>query len=74
VTPKARGENSLLIVSGLNNVPEVQMGSTSANDGVPATGGAGTYERVGYYHADSQKLDNLVFLGNHGGQGSGVFD
>lgn len=32
------------------------------------------YDRIGFYHASSQTVENLVFLGNHGGQGSGVFD
>ncbi|KAF4636863.1 hypothetical protein G7Y89_g1231 [Cudoniella acicularis] len=40
----------------------------------PSTGGAGTYNRIGYYNSASQTLDNLAFLGNYGGQGSGVFD
>ena len=35
---------------------------------------ADTYTRIGYYDSVSQTVDNLVFLGNHGGQGSGVFD
>ncbi|RDW87559.1 hypothetical protein BP5796_03253 [Coleophoma crateriformis] len=32
------------------------------------------YTRIGYYDSVSQTLDNLVFLGNHGGEGSGVVD
>lgn len=32
------------------------------------------FDRIGFYHASSQVCENLVFLGNHGGQGSGVFD
>lgn len=32
------------------------------------------YSRIGYYNAATQVLDGLTFLGNHGGQGSGVFD
>ena len=32
------------------------------------------YQRMGYYHSTSQTMDNLVFLGNYGGQGSGCFD
>ena len=36
---------------------------------------AAKFERSGYYSAEEQKLENLVFLGNHGGEGcSGVFD
>ncbi|KAG4440986.1 hypothetical protein IFR05_003550 [Cadophora sp. M221] len=32
------------------------------------------YSRTSYYDSVSQTADNIVFLGNHGGQGSGVFD
>ncbi|KAG0651197.1 Allergen Asp [Hyphodiscus hymeniophilus] len=32
------------------------------------------YQRIGYYNSVNQTLDNLVFLGNYGGQGSGCFD
>lgn len=34
----------------------------------------GAYSRTGYYDSESQTLDGLTFLGNYGGQGSGVFD
>ncbi|KAM3067696.1 target of Sbf [Clarireedia jacksonii] len=33
-----------------------------------------SFSRIGYYNSVQQILDNLVFLGNHGGQGSGVWD
>jgi len=33
-----------------------------------------SYKRIGYYEASSQTVEKLVFLGNFGGQGSGVFD
>ncbi|UNI23509.1 target of Sbf [Purpureocillium takamizusanense] len=33
-----------------------------------------TWHRVSYYHAAKQLVDNMVFLGMYGGQGSGVFD
>lgn len=32
------------------------------------------YTRSGYYDAESQTLDGLTFLGNYGGDGSGIFD
>lgn len=35
---------------------------------------AGTWNRGAYYNAASQTANNLVFLGNYGGQGSGVWD
>ena len=34
----------------------------------------GAWSRVAYYNADQQVADNMVFLGNYGGQGSGVWD
>lgn len=34
----------------------------------------GDYKRTGYYDADAGTADGLVFLGQKGGQGSGVFD
>jgi hypothetical protein len=44
----------------------------------PVTDAAGpdVYQRIGYYDSASQTMDNLVFLGNYGGEtgGSGVFD
>lgn len=36
-------------------------------------GAGGSYERKGYYHAPSQTSEHLTFMGNFGGQGSGVF-
>ncbi|OAA46888.1 hypothetical protein NOR_02524 [Metarhizium rileyi] len=32
------------------------------------------WDRVAYYNAEKQESENVVFMGNHGGQGSGVFD
>jgi hypothetical protein len=34
----------------------------------------GEFSRIGYYDSSTQHLDGLTFLGNHGGDGSGVFD
>lgn len=34
----------------------------------------GDWSRVAYYNANDGVADNLVFLGNYGGEGSGVFD
>ncbi|KAJ4164424.1 hypothetical protein LMH87_006100 [Akanthomyces muscarius] len=39
----------------------------------PAASGQ-DWDRTSYYSADSQTAENLVFLGNYGGQGSGVWD
>lgn len=36
--------------------------------------GEAAYTRTGYYDSESQTLDSLTFLGNYGGQGSGVWD
>ncbi|OAA61576.1 hypothetical protein ISF_05655 [Cordyceps fumosorosea ARSEF 2679] len=45
----------------------------------PPTGGGSSpsgkdWDRTSYYSAESQQADNLVFLGNYGGAGSGTFD
>ncbi|POR32729.1 Protein TOS1 [Tolypocladium paradoxum] len=32
------------------------------------------WNRVAYYNAEKKVVENMVFLGNYGGQGSGVFD
>ncbi|KAM0440929.1 hypothetical protein ACHAPT_000232 [Fusarium lateritium] len=39
----------------------------------PAAAG-GSWARTSYYNAEQQAADNIVFLGNYGGDGSGVFD
>lgn len=60
--------------------PSVQSqaakGPSAANPSLTSSGTSNSlvYERIGYYQSTSQTVDNLVFLGNHGGQGSGVFD
>jgi hypothetical protein len=48
--------------------------SASSSSTASASAGSGAYTRIGYYDSESQTLDGLVFLGNHGGAGSGVFD
>ncbi|CAD6442185.1 96f09121-de62-402b-b8d4-8d082bf913ba [Sclerotinia trifoliorum] len=54
------------------SLPESQV-SASATASTTAVG-SGSYSRIGYYDSVEQTLDNLVFLGNYGGQGSGVFN
>ncbi|KGQ12061.1 Protein TOS1 [Beauveria bassiana D1-5] len=39
----------------------------------PAASGK-DWDRTSYYNAETQEAENLVFLANYGGQGSGVFD
>ncbi|WXC55040.1 hypothetical protein SNK03_001013 [Fusarium graminearum] len=34
----------------------------------------GNWERTSYYNAQQRVADNVMFLGNYGGEGSGVFD
>lgn len=38
----------------------------------PHTGQA--WERTSYYNSEKKQADNMVFMGNYGGQKSGVFD
>lgn len=55
--------------------PNAPAKSTKAASSKPgAANGNSAYTRTGYYDAESQTLDGLVFLGNYGGAGSGVFD
>ncbi|KAK2594984.1 target of Sbf [Conoideocrella luteorostrata] len=42
-------------------------------DGKPAPSGS-DWDRVSYYNAEKKTAQNLVFLGNYGGAGSGVWD
>lgn len=35
---------------------------------------AGDWERTAYYNSEQKVSENMVFLGNYGGEGSGVFD
>ncbi|KAJ6442944.1 Protein TOS1 [Purpureocillium lavendulum] len=37
-------------------------------------GAGNNWNRVAYYNAERRQADNMVFMGNYGGQGSGVFD
>lgn len=46
--------------------------ASSKSESKPAAGG--DWDRVGYYNAEQQVADNIVFLGNYGGEGSGIFD
>ncbi|KAM4058470.1 putative TOS1-like glycosyl hydrolase [Hirsutella rhossiliensis] len=41
----------------------------------PNSGSPGnSWDRIAYYNAESQVVKNMMFMGNYGGQGSGVFD
>lgn len=50
------------------------MGGLPAPPVGPGFEAAGTFQRISHYHAASQTVENVTFLGNYGGQGSGVFD
>lgn len=52
------------------SVTDAKLSASLAN----TVDGNTQFSRLGYYDAASQMVDNLVFLGNYGGQGSGVFD
>ncbi|TGO78427.1 hypothetical protein BELL_0067g00230 [Botrytis elliptica] len=59
----------------VSTTPSASESQVSASTTSSATAiASGSYSRIGYYNSAEQTLDNLVFLGNHGGQGSGVFD
>lgn len=56
--------------------PEVKAGYGEALHPHQASSASpgGRWDRVAYYNAESQAVENMVFMGNYGGQGSGVFD
>lgn len=40
-----------------------------------SSGSSGSsWDRIAYYDSESQAVENMMFMGNYGGQGSGVFD
>jgi len=55
---------------------QASTGETSENATTlnPAVDASSVYERIGFYDSAAQILDNLVFLANLGGQGSGCWD
>ncbi|KAJ3498421.1 hypothetical protein NLG97_g1128 [Lecanicillium saksenae] len=56
-----------------NSASSSPAGAGAAPQPKPAASGQ-DWDRTSYYNADTQQAENLVFLGNYGGQGSGVFD
>lgn len=48
-------------------------GSGAAPKPKPAASGK-DWDRISYYNAETQEAENVVFLGNYGGQGSGKWD
>ncbi|KAF5027754.1 hypothetical protein F66182_132 [Fusarium sp. NRRL 66182] len=50
--------------------PEAEDGSNI--NPKPAVGGG--WKRTAYYNAQRRVADNVIFMGNYGGEGSGVFD
>ncbi|KAM3450835.1 hypothetical protein MY3296_005792 [Beauveria thailandica] len=58
----------------------IDAGVPAPAPAVPALGAAKPaasgkdWDRTSYYNAETQEAENLVFLANYGGQGSGVFD
>ena len=52
--------------------PTTVASSAASSASTPAA--SGDWTRTAYYDADSQTSTGITFLGNYGGQGSGVFD
>ncbi|KAM3514033.1 hypothetical protein MY11210_002350 [Beauveria gryllotalpidicola] len=53
--------------------PPPAVPGAATNNAKPAASGQ-DWDRTSYYNAETQVAENLVFLANYGGQGSGVFD
>ncbi|PQE20144.1 hypothetical protein CJF30_00001454 [Rutstroemia sp. NJR-2017a BBW] len=60
-------------VASKSNTPAISF-SAPVKTTSPESLSSGSFPRIGYYNSAQRVLDNLVFLGNHGGQGSGVWD
>ncbi|KAI5467321.1 putative TOS1-like glycosyl hydrolase-domain-containing protein [Mariannaea sp. PMI_226] len=65
-------------VAEVSGAPDDQpYPSSSSSSSPPKSSGSsntGAWERTSYYNAEQQTAENVVFLGNYGGQGSGVWD
>ncbi|PMB65935.1 PGA52-like protein [Beauveria bassiana] len=60
-------------VEASNPGPAPAVPAGAATKAKPAASGK-DWDRTSYYNAETQEAENLVFLANYGGQGSGVFD
>ncbi|EWG36737.1 hypothetical protein FVEG_00632 [Fusarium verticillioides 7600] len=56
-----------------SKVDQVKSKATSKAKEYTATPG-GHWKRTAYYNAQRRVADNVIFMGNYGGEGSGVFD
>ncbi|CAL3972441.1 unnamed protein product [Diplocarpon coronariae] len=61
------------IAKPTSTIPDTAS-SSIGDDAVEGFSPKSSYKRISYYNAENQMADNVMFLGNHGGQGSGVFD
>lgn len=70
--------SSSAVASGASSVTSSASASSQPSSAPAAApslnAGGGTWTRLSYYDAASNSADGLVFLNNHGGEGSGVFD
>lgn len=70
--PKVSTNPSASEPQSSTSVPKSQITASTTSSATAIA--SGSYSRIGYYNSAEQTLDNLVFLGNYGGQGSGVFN
>ncbi|PBP22455.1 hypothetical protein BUE80_DR006663 [Diplocarpon rosae] len=61
------------IAKPMSSIPATAS-SSIGDDALKTSSSESSYQRIGYYDAENQIADNVTFLGNHGGQGSGTFD
>ncbi|CZR55288.1 related to TOS1 Target of SBF [Phialocephala subalpina] len=77
MTPPGSQASNTVHFSSPPTSPSVSTSSSSVLAELPSGPGfeaPGTFDRLSYYHAASQSVENVTFLGNFGGEGSGVFD
>ncbi|KAG5663778.1 hypothetical protein KAF25_006363 [Fusarium avenaceum] len=70
--PKHKVEKKPLKSNANPVVENPKKASGSKTNAYPTPGGR--WKRTSYYNAQRRVADNVVFMGNYGGEGSGVFD
>jgi hypothetical protein len=70
--PKPKVEKKPLKSNAKPVVEKPKKASGSKTNAYPTPGGR--WKRTSYYNSQRRVADNVMFMGNYGGEGSGVFD
>ncbi|KAF4980810.1 hypothetical protein FZEAL_3264 [Fusarium zealandicum] len=73
--PKPKSDSVKKVTKPAQNKAKTEVKKPKKKPETPTKSAAGgAWERTSYYNAEQQVADNIVFLGNYGGEGSGIFD